>query len=275
MPYFSYFSIIFVILKFFVIYILFGYNDNKIHTYRGVIIVVTKELYLENSYQTKCEATIISLEDDKVVLDQTVFYPTGGGQEHDTGWLHQGDMSVEVYKVKKEQGTIVHYVKNPEKLFVGPVIAEIDWQRRYGLMRHHSMLHVLGAVFYKHYDSLCTGNQVYEDRARIDLTGISELNVEELNKMVSEANQEIAANHPISVRYVPREEAEAMSGSIKTVVNLIPETVREIRLVKIGDIDEQACGGTHVKETKEIGKIVLEKTKNKGKGITRLELHLE
>lgn len=79
----------------------------------------------------------------------------------------------------------------------------------------------------------------------------------------------------ISSRIVPREEAATISGSIKTVVNLIPESVREIRLVKIGEIDEQACGGTHVKETSEIGEIILEKTKNKGKGVTRLELSLE
>jgi misacylated tRNA(Ala) deacylase len=236
---------------------------------------VDVELYLANSYQTKCETAIIRIEDDRVFLEETVFYPTGGGQEHDTGWIQQDGESVEVFKVKKEQGQVVHYVKNPEKLNVGPATAEINWQRRHGLMRHHSMLHVLGSVFYKHHDSLCTGNQIYEDRARIDLTGITELSEEEINRMISEANKEILANHPISTRIVPREEAESISGSIKTVVNLIPESVREIRLVKIGEIDEQACGGTHVKETQEIGSIILEKTKNKGKGVTRLELHAE
>ncbi|WP_226674722.1 alanyl-tRNA editing protein [Mesobacillus jeotgali] len=233
------------------------------------------ELYLANSYQTKCETNIISIEDDKVFLEKTVFYPAGGGQEHDTGWIQQNGESVEVFKVKKEQGKVVHYVKNPEKLSEGPATSEINWQRRQGLMRHHSMLHVLGSVFYKHHDSLCTGNQIYENRARIDLTGITELSEEEINQMIAEANQEILANHPISTRIVPREEAESISGSIKTVVNLIPESVREIRLVKIGDIDEQACGGTHVKETQEIGRIVLEKTKNKGKGVTRFELYAE
>ncbi|WP_243354797.1 alanyl-tRNA editing protein [Bacillus litorisediminis] len=236
---------------------------------------MTRELYLLDSYQAKCEAAILSIDEDKIILDQTVFYPTGGGQEHDTGWLQQGEVRVEVHKVKKEQGEIVHYIKTPGKISVGPVRAEINWERRHGLMRHHSMLHVLGSVFYKHFGSLCTGNQIYEDRARIDLTGITELGDDELMKMIHEANIEIFHNHPITTRIVPREEAEAISGSIKTVVNLIPESVREIRLVKIGEIDEQACGGTHVKETKEIGKIILEKTKNKGKGITRLELHAE
>lgn len=236
---------------------------------------MTKELYLDDSYKTKCDATIINMEEDRIILNQSIFYPTGGGQEHDTGWIQQGDLTAEVYKVKKEKGIIVHYVKNPEGLLPGPVTLEIDWQRRLGLMRHHSMLHVLGSVFYKHFDSLCTGNQVYQDKARIDLTEITNLDLEEINEFITEANKEIQSNHPISIRYVPREVAETLSGTIKTVVNLIPETVQEIRLIKIGDIDEQACGGTHVKETKEIGHIVLEKIKNKGKGITRLELSAE
>lgn len=236
---------------------------------------MTLEIFLQDSYEKTCEAEILTIGNEKVVMDKTIFYPAGGGQEHDTGWLKQGEETVEVFKVKKEQGVIVHYVKKPEKLSSGAVTAKIDWQRRHGLMRHHSMLHVLGTVFYRHYDSLCTGNQIYTDRARIDLTGITELKEEELNEMVAEANKEISTNHKISSRIVPREEASAISGSIKTVVNLIPESVRDIRLVKIGNIDEQACGGTHVKETGEIGEIILEKTKNKGRGVTRLELRLE
>ena len=233
---------------------------------------MTAELFLTDSYKTSCHAKIEEIEGEKVFLDQTVFYPSGGGQECDTGSILQDGESYEVFKVKKEQGRIVHYVKNAGNLKTGPCTAEIDWTRRHGLMRHHSMLHVLGSVFYKHHGSLCTGNQIYQDRARIDLTGITELNSEEIEKMIEEANQEILANHPITTRILPREEAESLSGSIKTVVNLIPESVREIRLVKIGDIDDQACGGTHVKETREIGSIILEKTKNKGKGVTRLEL---
>lgn len=233
---------------------------------------MTKELYLEDSYQTHCESAITKIDGEKIILNQTIFYPAGGGQEHDAGWIMQGGNKAEIYKVKKENGSIVHYVKEPENLSEGPAILELDWKRRHSLMRNHSMLHVLGSVFYKHFASLCTGNQIYEDRARIDLTGITELSEEELQTFIEEANREILANHQISTRILPREEAEEISGSIKTVVNLIPETVREIRLVKIGDIDEQACGGTHVKETKEIGKIVLNKIKNKGKGVTRLEL---
>src|SRR5690606_29283668 len=150
--------------------------------------------------------------------------------------------------------------------------AKLDWDRRQNLMKHHTLLHVIAAVFNQEHDSLCTGNQIYPDKARIDLTGITELSQEEIDALVSKANDELERNHEVSVRTLPREEAENISGVIKTIVNLIPKAVKEIRLVKIGDIDEQACGGTHVKQTGAVGKFVLDKTKNKGKGVTRLEV---
>ncbi|WP_257348499.1 alanyl-tRNA editing protein [Pseudalkalibacillus decolorationis] len=235
---------------------------------------MTTELHLEDSYAKTCEANVIQIDGDKVALDRTVFYPTGGGQEHDTGHLIQDGNEFEVYKVKKEGGIPVHYLKNPEGLSVGAVEATIDWERRFGLMRHHSLLHVLAAVLNTERGSLCTGNQIYPDRARIDLTEISELSNDKLESAIMKANEEIQYNHPISVRVLPRDEAEQISGAIKTVVNLIPPAVKDIRLVRIGDIDEQACGGTHVKDTAEIGVFTLEKVKNKGKGITRLEVRV-
>lgn len=236
---------------------------------------MTIELYLNDSYKTTCDSRVISIEEDKIILDQTVFYPTGGGQEHDLGWLYQGSQSVRVYKVKKEHGLIYHYVESPEKLSLGPVIAEIDWQWRYGLMRHHTMLHIVASVFFKQFGSLCTGNQVYMNKSRIDLTGISELDEEAIQKLIDESNHVINTNHHVMAKVVPREKAESISYSIKTVVNLIPESVKEIRLIRIGNVDEQPCGGTHVKQTDEIGKIILEKVKKKSKGIIRLELRVE
>lgn len=233
---------------------------------------MTKELFLEDSYLKTCEAEIIAIDGDKVTLDQTVFYPAGGGQETDTGVLIQNGQEVAVTKVKKEGGEIYHSVSEPEKLTIGPVTAKVDWERRENLMKHHTLLHVIAAVFHQAHDSLCTGNQIYPDKARIDLTGITELSQEEIDTLVVEANKELARNHEVSIRTLPREEAENISGVIKTIVNLIPKAVKEIRLVKIGDIDEQACGGTHVSETGAVGQFVLDKIKNKGKGITRLEV---
>ncbi|MGO1058643.1 alanyl-tRNA editing protein [Planococcus sp. FY231025] len=235
---------------------------------------MTKELFLEDSYLKTCETEITAIDGDKVSLDQTVFYPAGGGQETDTGVLIQNGQEIAVTKVKKEDGEIYHYVSEPEKLRIGPVNAQVDWQRRENLMKHHTLLHVIATVFNGERDSLCTGNQIYPDKARIDLTGISDLDQKEIDRLVDKVNEEIARNHPVSTRTLPREEAEGVSGAIKTVVNLIPESVKKVRLVKIDDIDEQACGGTHVRETGEIGRFVLDTTKNKGKGITRLEVHV-
>lgn len=233
---------------------------------------MTKELFLTDSYLKDCDATIISIEDGKIELDQTVFYPAGGGQECDTGVLQQGDIIAEVHTVKREKGRIYHYTDQYENFSLGPVKATIDWKKRYAFMRNHSMLHVLGSVFYRKFGSLCTGNQIYFNKARIDLTEIVNINIEDINAAVQEANHEVKNNHIISSKVLPREEAGNLSNSIKTVVNLIPKSVLEIRLVSIGNIDEQACGGTHVKQTNEIGEIILEKVKSKGKGIMRLEL---
>ena len=235
---------------------------------------MTRELFLEDSYLKECEAEIVAIDEDKITLSQTVFYPAGGGQESDTGILIQGGTEVEVVRVKKEGGTIFHYVREPNKLTSGPVMAKIDWERRIQLMKHHTLLHVLAAVCHQDHDSLCTGNQIYPDKARIDLTGITELSKNEIEDLVEQANREIIRNHDVTIRTLPREEAEQISGMIKTIVNLIPKAVTEIRLVKIGDIDEQACGGTHVSETLAVGQCVLDKVKNKGKGITRLEVRV-
>ncbi|BAQ09974.1 alanyl-tRNA synthetase domain protein [Bacillus sp. OxB-1] len=235
---------------------------------------MTKELFLTDSYLTQRNVHVINIEADRIELDETIFYPTGGGQEHDTGTLKQADRLYNIHKVKKENGKIVHYIEQPEGLTVGPAKITIDWDRRYEFMRHHSMLHIVGAVFHRKYNSLCTGNQIYLDKARIDLTEISSLSEEEIASAIQEANEEAQSNYTISSRILPRESVVNLSESVKTIVNLIPNSVQEIRFVSIGDIDEQPCGGTHVRQTSEVGKIILEKTKRKGKGITRLELKI-
>lgn len=235
---------------------------------------MTNELFLADSYLKECEAEIMRIEGDRVLLDQTVFYPGGGGQENDTGLLMQNGREVQIVHMKKEGGLLYHIVKDPEKLAPGKAVAKIDWERRENMMKHHTLLHVIAAVFNSERSSLCTGNQISPDKARIDMTGISELGSAEIGQLIAKVNQELARNHAVSTRTLPREQAEQVSGAIKTVVNLIPPSVQEVRLVKIGDIDEQACGGTHVRNTGEVGQFRLDKTKNKGKGVTRLEVHL-
>ncbi len=233
---------------------------------------MTQPLYLQDSYAQRCDVTVMSVDGEKVVLDQTICYPTGGGQEHDTGLLRQGERAFEIYQVKKESGQIIHYVKHADELQPGPGSLELNWDRRWGLMRHHTLLHVLGAVVYEKFGGLCTGNQIYPERARIDFSQLGDLSPEQIAEIEAEANRIIAEDHPVTSRTISREEAENTPGMIKTLVSLLPPAVTEVRLIAIGTIDEQACGGTHLKRTGEIGSMVIRDVKSKGAQNKRLEV---
>ncbi|RAL24032.1 alanyl-tRNA editing protein [Thermoflavimicrobium daqui] len=233
---------------------------------------MTKERFLEETYLRECEAEVIQIDGEKVYLDQTLLYPTGGGQEHDQGKFIQDDQNYEVIKVKREKGKIVHYVKNADNLKLGKIKVQIDWDRRYGLMRHHSLLHVLGAVMYKKFGALCTGNQIYPDKARIDFNEINNLDEEQVKEVIQEVNQIISEDKSIFIKSMSRQEAEQSSGMIKTAINLLPPSVQRVRIVCIDSIDEQACGGTHVQRTSEIGTLCIDRIKSKGKNNKRFEV---
>ncbi|MED0652109.1 alanyl-tRNA editing protein, partial [Aeribacillus composti] len=228
----------------------------------------------EDSYKKEHQAEVIDIKENKIILDETIFYPSGGGQPHDTGMIKQGNEIFKVNKVQRENGQIVHYVDNAEKLKQGPVEILIDWDRRYKLMRYHTLLHVLAGYLYSKFGALATGNQIFEDRARIDFQFEEPLTDEQFNEVEEATNKLIQENHHVSIRTVSREEAEKIDGFIKTVINLLPPSIQNVRLVTIGDIDEQACGGTHVKETKEIGSFQISKIKSKGQNKKRLEVTL-
>lgn len=140
-------------------------------------------------------------------------------------------------------------------------------------MRHHPLLHVLGAVVYRRYGALCTGNKIYPRKARIDFNQFQDLTEDQYDEIVIETNQIIEEGHPIKYQLISRSEAETRHGLVKTAVNLLPPTVTEIRLVNIESVDEQACGGTHA-NTKEIGKMKLVKVGTKGKNNKWLEVEL-
>ncbi|WP_455931179.1 alanyl-tRNA editing protein [Priestia aryabhattai] len=235
-----------------------------------------KELFLENSYQTSCETFIEEINENKVVLNQTVFYPSGGGQPFDTGILKQGNNEFKVIKVKREQSKIIHYLEDATNLSIGEVTAQIDWDRRYRFMRYHTLLHVIAGHLYNKFGALATSNEIYEDnRARIDIKFEEEIPEDYFTVMEKEIQDIIEENHLISTRSLPREEVEKIPGSIKTVINLLPKSIQTIRLVEISELDEQACGGTHVKSTNEIGSFSFTKVKNKGRNGKRIEVILK
>lgn len=214
----------------------------------------------------------MKIEDNTVILDQTVFYPTGGGQEHDQGYLIQQGRKYQVIDVKRRGNEVVHFIENTEGLIEGSVIAQIDWNRRYNLMKKHTLLHVFAAVVYKKTGAVDTSSQIYLDRARIDFIGFDDIDENILDEILNETNRLLQEDHPVTSRYIDRNETDQLTEVAKKAVEDLPTSVTSVRIISIESIEEYPCGGTHVKSTNEIGKMEIKKIKSKGSGRRRFEL---
>ncbi len=230
----------------------------------------TELLYLRDAYLREFDATLVDRADGAIALDRTAFYPTGGGQPHDTGSLD----GVPVVDVRKEGDVVWHVVEGGAVPEVGqPVHGRIDWDRRHRLMRTHTALHVLCGVIWNEWRVPVTGGNMEPLSARMDFEfdplpeGFGP-RIEEL------VNAELAAGREVDVTFLPRDEALADEDLIRTKVNLIPASVKEIRVVDIVGLDKQADGGTHVRATDEVGRIRVVKTESKGKGNKRIRLEV-
>jgi misacylated tRNA(Ala) deacylase len=179
-----------------------------------------------------------------------------------------------VVEVRKEGDEIFHKVSGPLESSVGGVHGVLDWDTRYAHMRHHTALHILSGVVYHQYGSLVTGGQIYTDRARLDFD-LEDLNPERLAKIENEANKVVQEARAVNVRFFPRDEAINIEALLRTKINLIPHNVTKIRVVDIEGFDAQADGGTHVRNTNEVGRIRITKTQNKGKLNRRIEIALD
>lgn len=219
--------------------------------------------------------TEVDVEGRRVLLDQTAFYATGGGQPHDIGTLTAGGATWNVIDVRKSGADIWHTLADESALPAAgdAVSGEVEWERRFKLMRTHSAMHVLGGVIWNEYRSLATGNNMEPLKARIDyeFDPLPEGFAERVEGLV---NAEIAVDRPITVEFLPRETAVEDEELIRTKVNMIPETVDEIRVVDIVGLDKQADGGTHVPSTAAIGTFTITKTESKGKGNKRIRFEL-
>jgi misacylated tRNA(Ala) deacylase len=231
-------------------------------------------LYATDAYQRTFDATVTNVAEDAVELDRTVFYPTGGGQPHDLGTLTWDGGSASVVEVRKQGGTVVHRLEGGTPPVGATVHGEVDWARRYALMRHHTALHSMSGVIYQLYGATVTGGQMYPDRARMDFQ-LPDLTAERLLAIEQRTNELLAEGHPVSIRLLPRAEAFEIPDLIRTRVNLIPEGVEQIRVVNIEGVDQQADGGTHVNNTREVGRVKIVGSENKGKGNKRIEIALE
>lgn len=234
--------------------------------------MASEQVYSSNAYMKELETSVHSVVEGGVILESTIFYPQGGGQPSDKGKLTRlsDKKQFTVTDMKKDHGELIHLVEGEIDLHPGDkVLAEIDWDYRYKLMKHHTTLHVLSAVVFRNYEAKVTGGTIYENKARLDFD-LQEFNKELAADLVQETNEELKKDHQVSVEFISREEANKRPELIRTKVNLLPDSIKTLRLVKIGDVDIQADGGLHVKSTKEIGDIQLVKVENKGKGRKRI-----
>jgi misacylated tRNA(Ala) deacylase len=234
---------------------------------------MTKALFLVDSYLKESPATVVSVKVGKyVTLDQTIFYAKGGGQPNDTGKIIRGCEVFNVVNVGKFSGEISHEVDR-EGLQAGEnVSCVLNWERRYKLMRSHTAAHVLTAVLNKGTGALITGNQLEEDHVRFDFS-LEKFDKTLLEEYLAKANELFTKDVGVNWYELPREEALKIPGIVK-MAEAFPPDVPYLRIVEIVGLDRQADGGTHVRNLKEIGKVELLKTENKGKNNRRIYFRL-
>lgn len=235
---------------------------------------VTDLLYENDSYLRDFEARILEVDGQRVVLDRTAFYPGGGGQPCDRGGLIQDGVVKGINEVRKRDGKVWHMVMGPPLAQDSFVLGHIDWNRRYALMRTHTALHMLSAVVWKEYGKQVTGGDMKPLAGRLDFE-MDHLDLAIANHIEACLNAEVAADRPIKINILPREEAFQIPDLIRTKVNLLPEGIKMIRTVEIVGLDLQADGGTHVASTKEVGQVKLVGRESKGRKNKRLRIELQ
>ena len=237
---------------------------------------MTDLLFHKDSYLQSTNATVIKIvEDNGIVLDRTVFYPGGGGQPHDLGVISIGNQNVAVTKVQNVKGEVIHWVEDNHGITTGQsVTAEIDWDRRYTLMRTHTALHILCGVVWRDYKAQVTGGDMQPGTARMDFE-FENMTAEFAEQIEDTINREVNDNRTIEVNFLTREQANQVPDLIRTKINLLPETISEIRTIDISGLDLQADGGTHVKNTSEVGFIKVTGHESKGRINKRLRIALD
>nr|MDJ0941778.1 alanyl-tRNA editing protein [Woeseiaceae bacterium] len=229
------------------------------------------ELFRNDSYLKECNATVSSVDEQGFYVDQTVFYPLGGGQPGDTGHVSWEGNSVQVVDTRYgADGDIVHVVADGEAPpAVGtPVSLAIDWDRRYRHMRMHTAMHLLGSIL--RYD--VTGGNISVDKSRLDFNMEDTVDKEAVAGAMAEL---VAADSPVSCRWITEEELDAQPELVRTMSVQPPRGKGSVRLLEIAGVDLQPCGGTHVRSTAEVGAVRIGKVEKKGRQNRRVNIHLD
>ncbi|AUV81072.1 alanyl-tRNA editing protein [Salinigranum rubrum] len=241
---------------------------------------MTTERYLTETDRRTFEATVERVLDDRVVLDSTCFYPTGGGQPHDTGVLRADGETWRVTRVEKRD-TVYHTLDtvDADPPAVGTtVVGELDWDRRYAHMRYHTAQHLLSAVLLERFDAETTGNQLYDDHAHLDCS-YPRFSATDLADIEDRLNDIVTAEYPVEWYVLDREEADTRLDPERTRLHLLPDSITEIRIVEVSEpdgtvYDRTACAGTHVASTGELGTVEIVGRETKGANEERVEFVL-
>lgn len=235
----------------------------------------TEELAPIDSYLSTAEGSVTEVTDGGLFLDRTVFYARGGGQPGDVGTITWDGGSVEVIDTVRKDGKPFHVVADGAELPDPGTAVEgaIDWARRYLTMRTHTALHALSGVVYRDFGAKVTGGNMTPGEARMDFE-LDSISVEFGQDVERMLNQELVKGYPTEIIVMAREIALQDPDLIRTKVNLIPDFVKEIRVVDIKGLDRQADGGTHVNSTLEVGRIEVVKTESKGKANKRMRIRV-
>ncbi len=235
---------------------------------------MTELICMTDAYCQTFEATVSAAVEGGVILDRSAFYPGGGGQPSDLGTLTAGDHVYQVTKVKKVNGQPVHFIAGDLPAAGTRVIGQLDWERRYQLMRTHTAMHILCGTVFRDYGAQVTGGNMDPLKGRMDFE-FETMRQELVAEIEAAINAEMAKDHAIVINVLPREEAFSIPDLIRTKINLLPEGITEIRTIEIVGLDLQADGGTHVKSTAEVGRMRVTNYKSKGKINKRIYLELE
>ncbi len=229
---------------------------------------MTKRLYLEDNYMKDFKTTLDKTTTDGLVLKETSFYPEGGGQPGDKGTLIINNHPIKVKNTRIKKGEIIHETDIQDFSVGSEVEGKLNWEYRYELMRSHSAQHVISRYFQINFQSETVSTHLKQSKSRLDFQPLRKISPEELTEITIEINSILAKKLPILIKTLPREEAFAYLREKEyqtKYLEMVPKSVKSIRIISIGDYDFAACAGTHVKNTAEIGKISLISTKNKGK----------
>jgi misacylated tRNA(Ala) deacylase len=237
---------------------------------------MTVRIYATDAYAVGMQGQVVrtDVDDNRVLLDRTVFYPGGGGQPHDLGYLTIGDDRLDVVRVTADTDGIWHWLDGALPSLGTSVDGAIDWDRRFALMRTHTAMHALCGVIWNRFQSPVTGGNMQPGAGRLDFD-LPDWSADFIPIVEAELNDELARQRNVEISFLPRNAADEDPSLIRTKVNLLPEGIQEVRVIDIVGLDRQADGGTHVSDTGQVGRITIPKAENKGRGFRRIRVQLD